>query len=43
MSITDELISLILTMTPEQCDKFMNHPEVIEIMASMEEKEAATT
>lgn len=40
--LIDELISLILAMTPEQCEKFMNDPEVIEILAKTEKKEAAT-
>lgn len=37
MSVHDELINTIMSMTPEQFDRFVNHPMVKQIMAERAE------
>ena len=37
MTVHEELINTIMTMTPEQIDRFVNHPMVKQIMAESAE------
>lgn len=38
MSARDELIDFIVSMTPEQVDKLLKHPEVSKIMKEMNQE-----
>ena len=41
MTVHEELIDRIIKMTPEQIEKFLNHPEVIAIMEEQKKKQTA--
>ena len=43
MTVHEELIDRIIKMTPEQLERFINHPEVVQIMKEHEEEMRRTS